>query len=105
VIGGVIDAGLRADALTHMIDRVCVGRCYSYANYEPSTAQFRVRAAAKNPIVAFTYEDSWQMQTGSYVVRAGDLPLYQVLYGEGPGLFVRALAAGQQSGVTQWNPL
>ena len=36
---------------------------------------------------------------------AGDLPLYQVLYGEGPGLFVRALAAGQQSGVTQWNPL
>src|SRR5581483_5127390 len=42
VVSTVEDLELRSTAVTHMIDRVCVGRCYSYANYEPSTKQFRV---------------------------------------------------------------
>src|SRR5205823_8218070 len=28
----------------HIIDRVCIKRCISYANYEPATYQFQVRA-------------------------------------------------------------
>ena len=59
VVSLVDDPDLRVNALTHMIDRVCIGRCYSYANYEPSTAQFRVRAVAANPIVVKTYAESW----------------------------------------------
>jgi len=54
--------------------------------------------------VAPTYEDSWALQTGAYIVRPEDLPMYQVLYGPS-GLFTRALEAGAQSGVTAWNPL
>src|SRR5581483_5632654 len=41
VVSSIQDSTLRANALTHMIDRACIGHCYSYANYEPSTAQFR----------------------------------------------------------------
>jgi hypothetical protein len=62
VISAIDDPELRANALTHIVDRVCVGHCYSYANYEPSTAQFRIRAIAENPYVAYTYQDSWLLQ-------------------------------------------
>ena len=77
-----------------MIDRICVGRCYSYANYEPSTDQFRIRATAPNGIVAPLYMESMSMQTGGYVVREGDVPLYQVGLDEAGSLTIRALPAG-----------
>jgi len=32
----------------HLVDRACVGRCFSYSNYEPSSGQFRVRALPGN---------------------------------------------------------
>jgi len=105
VINGVASPDLRIDPLTHMIDRVCVGRCYSYANYEPSTAQFRVRATAENPIVVSVYEDSFAMQSGSYVVKLGDVPLYEVMYSPSTQLFLRSLAPGTACGVTYWDPL
>ena len=78
VVSALMDTNLREFALLHVIDRVCVGRCYSYANYEPSVAQFRVRAAGENGIVAADFRDSWAMQAGGYVVKARDLPLYRV---------------------------
>ena len=79
VLLGLDDDSLtRVNALTHMIDRECIGRCYSYANYEPSTWQFRVRAIAPNPYVASDYRDSFMMQNGQYKVKPSDLPLYQV---------------------------
>ena len=31
VVTGIADAGLRVNAFTHMIDRACLGVCYSYA--------------------------------------------------------------------------
>src|SRR5271157_4610846 len=73
VVSGVEDLNLRVNALTHMIDRVCLGRCFSYANYEPSTAQFRVRAARANDIVTADYGDSFKLQTGTYVLKERDI--------------------------------
>jgi hypothetical protein len=35
----------------HILDRACIGRCFSYGNYEPSSGQFRVRAVPGNSIV------------------------------------------------------
>jgi len=94
VISGVVDPNVRAEPLTHMIDRICVGRCYSYANYEPSTDQFRIRATAPNGVVAPVYMDSMSMQTGGYVVREGDVPLYQVGLDDAGSLTIRSLPAG-----------
>jgi len=80
VVSGLANPEQRMRARTHLIDRVCFGRCYSYANYEPGSAAFRVRADGPNPIVAWTYADSWEMQTGVYVVRPRDLPLYRIAW-------------------------
>ncbi|HYW47722.1 MAG TPA: hypothetical protein VE959_32940 [Bryobacteraceae bacterium] len=105
VVSPITDTDMRTNALTHMIDRICVGRCYSYANYEASTAQFRLRAVRQNPFVAATYRDSWDMQTGKYVVKQGDLPLYKVDLENDGKMVVRSLKAGSPCGITRWKTL
>lgn len=103
VISGIETPPMRINAVTHLIDRVCVGRCYSYANYEPSTAQFRVRVTGENGIVPANYADSFGIQSGQYVVKERDLPLYQLVMDEHGGIQVRMPPAGQPCGMTAWN--
>ena len=103
VISAIDDPGLRVNAITHMIDRACVGHCYSYANYEPSTAQFRIRVSGESPLVAATYIDSWQLQTGRYVVRPRDLPLFQIDLDPSGNMVVRPLEAGKVCGATYYS--
>lgn len=62
----------------HAVDRACIGRCYSYANYEPSSQQFRVRAAAGNSIVMDDLENVAAVSMGQYRVQARDLPVFLV---------------------------
>jgi hypothetical protein len=78
VVSVLAEPNTRINSLAHLIDRVCVERCYSYANYEPSTAQFRVRADRPNSIVVWNYAQSWHIQAGGYVVQPRDLPLYNI---------------------------
>jgi hypothetical protein len=59
VVSALADPESRINPLDHVVDRICVGRCFSYANYEPSTAQFRVRADHENPFVVSDYGESW----------------------------------------------
>ncbi|MDY7230561.1 hypothetical protein [Hyalangium rubrum] len=66
----------RVPALLHLIDRACIGRCYSYANYEPPTRVFRVRATGPNPWVMHRYEDVVAALQGEYVVQAQDAPVW-----------------------------
>ena len=105
IVSGVDDPYLHVFGVTHMIDRACLGRCFSYANYEPSTAQFRIRAVAENPYVTAKYDDSWRMQTGSYVVQEHDLPLLQLVLDEGGRMVVRSLKAGTPCGSTSLKAL
>jgi hypothetical protein len=37
-----------------MIDRACLGHCFSFSNYEAATGEFRVRAEAGNSFVGWT---------------------------------------------------
>jgi hypothetical protein len=99
VISAVDDPDLHVNAVTHMIDRACAGRCYSFANYEPSSGMFRLRASAKNPVVAATYEQSWRLQNGTYTVQPADLPLYEVTLNESGEMAVRNLNPGE---LTSW---
>jgi hypothetical protein len=87
------DSNLRVNGLAHMIDRVCIGHCYSYANYEPPTAQFRVRVNASNPYL-LDFQDSFMMQMGAYVVKDRDLPLYQLDLDASGRMVVKSLPAG-----------
>ncbi|MEX2207045.1 MAG: hypothetical protein WEF50_12525 [Myxococcota bacterium] len=100
VILGVRDPTLRVNALAHMIDRACVGRCYSYANYEASTRQFRVRIESPNGIVASTYAESSALQNGGHRVRGFELPLYQIVLAPHGGLVLESLSAGEPTGMT-----
>lgn len=104
VLSAIQADSLRVNALAHMIDRVCIGRCYSYANYEPSTGQFRIRAVADNPIVVSTYLAAWELETGSYVTRDRDVPLYEVNMDSSHRLVMRSLLPGVPNGITHWNP-
>lgn len=82
----------------HMIDRACIGRCFSYANYEPGSLAFRLRARPGSPVVVDNYADSYALQSGAYAVRPRDLPLFAILPSPGPrlSLDVRALHAGEK---------
>jgi len=105
VVSPFIDPDLRVNALAHMVDRACMGRCYSYANYEPSTAQFRVRVVDANPIVAEHYNDAWELQTGRHVVQDREVPLFRIgVSGEGQ-LAIQSLKAGVLCRSTLWEVL
>ena len=64
----------------HILDRACLGHCFSYANYEPSSLQFRVRARPGNPIVLDSAIDVGAATRGTYVVQPRDLPLYNLVF-------------------------
>jgi hypothetical protein len=100
-----VDPRGRIRPLTHAIDRVCIGRCYSYANYEPSSAAFRIRVTGQNGIVAPTAIESSRMELGTYVVQQSDLSLYRVSVAADGSLAVESMAAGTRIGLSQWNGL
>ncbi len=92
-------------ALTHIVDRVCIGRCYSYANYEPSSGAFRIRVTGPTSIVAATALDSSRMELGKYVVKERDLPLYRISVAADGSVVADSLPAGAPVGVSQWRGL
>jgi len=102
VVSPIVGFDLRADALVHMLDRACLGRCFSYADYEPSTAQFRVRVIKPNPFVVFRYGDSWDLQNGRYVIQQADLPLLALGIKDNGEVTVRSLKAGAATGTSEW---
>jgi hypothetical protein len=62
----------------HSIDRACIGHCFAFSNYEPSTKQFRLRVTEDSPVAVFDPDDSESMESGEYVVQPDDLPLKQI---------------------------
>jgi hypothetical protein len=82
--------------LDHTLDRVCLGKCLSYGNYEPVSAAFRVRVTRPNPMVVATIADYAGMRDGGYTVKQNDLPLYQITLCDGNArdLCLKRLEAG-----------
>jgi len=83
----------------HIADRACIGHCFSYGNYEPASAQFRVRVSAGNLYAMSSFDSTADMEDGSYEIQPEDLPAYQV-YQCGPDekqLCVRPLEAGEMN--------
>jgi hypothetical protein len=99
VISALCDERRDVNLLGHTLDRVCIGRCFSYGNYEPATGQFRVRAEGPNTFVASEDHDTGALQQGTYVVKPDDPPLYQI-YLRNHYLDSRLLKAGDVTGST-----
>ena len=86
--------------IDHFVDRACIGQCFSYGNYEPSSGQFRVRARPGNGIVTANFPDTDAIESGQYVVKPEDLPMDQIFQCN-PNrieLCMRDLAAGETNG-------
>lgn len=97
--------GSQVAALAHMIDRACIGRCWSYGNYEPSSAAFRVRIADGTSIVAATDADCELLESGAYAVKPGDPPLTQILTDGAGQLLVRQPPPGRPLGTSLWHAM
>jgi hypothetical protein len=95
------DPDWRAEFIGHVAERACVGRCFVYSNYEPSSRQFRVRVAERSWIVEPSAENAEDMQGGGYDIDAGDLPLkhlYQCERGDWTQLCLADLREGESTG-------
>ena len=68
----------RIEFIHHSIERACIGRCFSFANYEPSSLQFRVRALPDSFFVTDSADKSEAMSSGDYIVQKADLPLTSI---------------------------
>ncbi len=81
----------------HIVDRQCIGHCFSYGNYEPASTLFRIQALPGNKYAMSDFEDVASMEAGDYTVQPEDLPAYQIYQcGEDwTKLCIRPLAAGE----------
>jgi hypothetical protein len=93
VINGLCDSGSRIHPWAHNLDRVCIGKCWSWGNYEPASGAFRVRVSGSNEVVVADSLDAEEIEGGKYVIRKSDPPLYQVFL-RGDRLDVRLLKPG-----------
>ena len=93
--------------INHIVDRACIGKCFSYANYEPPAGQFRVRVKHGSPIVTDSVEHSAKMESGFYVVRQEDLPMNEIYQCDDKDLSklcIRELSAGEENGRIGYRP-
>jgi hypothetical protein len=98
----------RIQFIYHSIERACIGRCFSFANYEPSSLQFRVRALPRNYFVTTSVDQSDDMSSGDYRVRKQDLPLtsiYQCNDSDFTQLCALPLRAGQKTEDPESEPI
>jgi hypothetical protein len=77
VTAALPEAG-RGVQVAHMIDRACVGRCFSYANYEAPSRNFRIHIISENQIVARNYAMAYALQNGAYKPSRGELGFYRL---------------------------
>jgi hypothetical protein len=85
--------------IQHMLDRACIGHCFSYGNYEPTTGMFHVRALPGNSYNMLDGDSTASMEDGSYEVQPRDLPAYQVYQCSvaGTDLCIRPLEEGEDN--------
>jgi hypothetical protein len=92
--------------IQHMLDRACIGHCFSYGNYEPTTGMFRVRALPGNSYNMTDGNSTAAMEDGSYEVQTRDLPAFQIYQcsRSGTELCIRPLSDGEDNDSTGIHP-
>jgi hypothetical protein len=91
----------RIEFVGHLAERVCIGHCIAYFNYEAPSRQFRVRAEQGSPMALYSYAEFEQKVKPVYVFQERDLPLvllYQCDEKDLTRLCLRPLAAGDTEG-------
>lgn len=96
VVATVRDAGLFLPALRHMIDRVCIGRCFDFADYEPATLQFRLRAQPGNSYAMDSVDDVLEMENNQLAWRRKNIQLYRLQPCPSAGICVSEVQPGEK---------
>jgi hypothetical protein len=94
----------RIQFVHHTVDRACIGHCFTYSNYEPSSGQFRVHVRPGSPVIAYRAVDAQEMEAGNYIVRVSDPPfvnIYQCDPIDFTVLCARRLTPGDKTGPPQ----
>lgn len=89
--------GSRIQFIHHAVERACIGHCFSYANYEPASKEFRVRVREGSPVVTSSTDTAEDMAAGEYDMDESDLPMKQIYQCDASDLTklcIRDLAAG-----------
>ena len=68
----------RIQFVHHTVERACIRHCFSYANYEPSSKEFRVRVREGSPAVTSSTDAAEDMAAGEYDIDESDLPMKQI---------------------------
>ena len=85
----------------HTIERACIGHCFSYANYEPASGEFRIRVRKGSRVAIASTDLGEDMSSGEYELDDTDLPMkqiYQCDAGDLTKLCIRDLVAGETNG-------
>ena len=99
--------GSRISFVGHAVERACIGHCFSYANYEAASGEFRVRVRKGSPVATSSTDDAEGMAAGEYEVDETDLPLkqiYQCDSGDLTKLCIRDLESGEINGRLGYKP-
>lgn len=91
----------RITFIGHAVERACIAHCFSYANYEPASGEFRVRVREGSPVVTSSTDAAEDMASGEYEVDTSDLPLKQIYQCDAKDLTklcIRDLVAGEMNG-------
>jgi hypothetical protein len=68
----------RVAPFTHVVDRACIGRCFAWDNYEPSSAAFGVRATPENTFVIASRHEYAEIEAGTYRVPSLPFSLWKM---------------------------
>jgi hypothetical protein len=95
VVSQAHESGGTLDGLLHMVDQACIGHCFSYANYEPSSTHFRLR---RDPDCALALPSKrvFEVEQGGFVAREQDLPLWRVEHVRGFEFRAVPMQAGER---------
>jgi EpsG family len=96
------------DMTVHSVERACIGHCFVFSDYEPSTKAFRLRVKPGSPVVTDVVSNSEDMASGTYDVQEEDLPLkdiYQCDRKDLTKLCIRDLVAGEENGRAGYRPV
>jgi hypothetical protein len=94
-------ADSRLAFIGHAVERACIRHCFSYANYEPASGEFRVRVREGSPVATSSADLAEDMASGEYEVDDADLPIKQIYQCDANDLTklcIRDLAAGETNG-------
>jgi len=100
-------ADSRITFIGHAVERACIAHCFSYANYEPASGEFRVRVREGSPVVVSSTDVAEDMASGEYQVDETDLPLKQIYQCDEKDLTklcIRDLRAGEVNGDIGYKP-